>query len=66
MAISYESRCTDKACKPPGGTLMFYIYIGLADFCGQNFEIQYFFGFSEKSLFFGKVSFYGYFLGSAN
>ena len=29
---------------PGGGTLIFYIYIGLADFFwGQNFEIQYFF-----------------------
>ena len=42
-----------------GGTLIFYIYIGLADFFwgGQNFEIQYFLGFSEKSLFLGVVGF---------
>ena len=33
-------------------------HIGLADFfLGQNFEIQYFCGFSEKSLFFWVVSF---------
>ena len=48
----------DRAPGGGGGTLIFYIYIGLGDFFGgQNFEIQYFFGFSEKSLFFGVVSF---------
>ena len=53
----------------PGGVLLiFYIYIGLADFFwGQKFEIQYFFGFSEKiTIFLGSEFFMDIFLGSAH
>ena len=34
---------------PPGGTLKFYTYVGLGYLFGvENFEFQYFLGFSEK------------------
>ena len=43
----------------PGGVLLiFYIYIGLADFFGvKNLKFSIFLGFQKKSLFFGVVSF---------
>ena len=37
-----------------GGTLIFYTYVGSGHFYGvQNFEFQYFLGFSEKIFFLG-------------
>ena len=44
-----------------GGTLIFYIYIGLADFLGVKISIFVF--FSEKSLFYWVVSFLWVFFG---
>ena len=46
-----------------GGTLIFSYIRRLGPFFGgQNFEFQYFFGFSEKKYFFGYEDF-GYFFG---
>ena len=47
-----------------GGTLIFYIYIGLADFLGVKIlKFSIFGGFRKKSLFFGVVSCLWIFLG---
>ena len=46
-----------------GGNLIFYIYIGLADFWGVKIlKFSIFGGLKKKSLFFGVVRLYGYFL----
>ena len=37
-----------------GGTMIYFIYIGWADFWGRNFQFQYFVGFSTK-IFFMKI-----------
>ena len=37
-----------------GGTMLYFIYIGWADFWGRNFQFQYFVGFSTK-IFFMKI-----------
>ena len=49
----------------PGEVLLiFYIYIGLADFFGVKIlKFSIFWGFSEKSLFVWVVIFYEYFFG---
>ena len=41
--------------KPQGGTLIFYIYIGLADFFGVKIlKFSIFLGFQKYHYFFGK------------
>ena len=55
---------------PRGVLSYFHIYLGSDHFFGvQNFEFQYFWGFSEKKIFFffggGVSKFCGYFLGSS-
>ena len=51
---------------PGGVTLIFYIYIGLADIFGQNFEIQYFWGFQKNHYFLGSEFLKDIFWGSAH
>ena len=51
---------------PRGGTLIFSYIRRLGPFFwGQIFEFQYFFGFSEKYIFFGYENFADIFLGSS-
>ena len=45
-----------------GGTLIFlYIHRRGSFFLVQNFEFQYFWGFSEKIIFFGGIFFWGHY-----
>ena len=47
-----------------GGTLIFSYIRRLGSFLGvQNFEFQYFWGFSERFIFWGVLRFCGYFWG---